>query len=75
LIILGDVADQIIETCRAYGYEHYDKVNSLRDAVQLAHAKAEPGDCVLLSPACASWDMFDNFEQRGDMFKLFVGEL
>ena len=75
LIVLGDVAEQIIETCRAYGYEGYDKVNSLRDAVQLAYAKAKPGDCVLLSPACASWDMFDNFEQRGDFFKVFVGEL
>jgi len=75
LLVLGEVADQIIETCRAYGYENYDKVNSLRDAVQLAYAKAQAGDCVLLSPACASWDMFDNFEQRGNLFREFVEEL
>ena len=75
LIVLGEVAEQIIETCRAYGYNHYDRVNSLRDAVELAFSKAEPGDCVLLSPACASWDMFDNFEQRGSLFKQFVFEI
>ena len=75
LIVLGMDADRIIETCRAYSYHSYDKVNSLRDAVQLAYSKAEPGDCVLLSPACASLDMFDNYEQRGGLFKDFVVEL
>ena len=75
LIVLGQVAGQIIETCKIYGYEHYDKVDSLLDAVLLANALAEPGDSVLLSPACASWDMFDNFEQRGDLFKQIVKDL
>ena len=37
--------------------------------------KLEPGDAVLLSPACASWDMFDSYEQRGDMFKEAVEAL
>jgi len=75
LIVLGDVADQIIETCKVCGYEQYSKVDSLKDAVRLAYAKAQPGDAVLLSPACASWDMFDNFEQRGDLFKSLVKKL
>ena len=75
LLLLGEAAAQIIDTCRAFSYNNYDRVNSLRDAVQLAFSKAHAGDCVLLSPACASWDMFDNFEQRGDLFKQFVMEL
>jgi UDP-N-acetylmuramoylalanine--D-glutamate ligase len=48
---------------------------SLEAAVDTARALAEPGDVVLLSPACASFDMFDNFEHRGDIFKKLVERL
>lgn len=75
LVLIGEVADKIIECCTAYNFMSYDKANSLRSAVELGFAKAAPGDCVLLSPACASYDMFDNYEQRGRMFKQFVKEL
>jgi UDP-N-acetylmuramoylalanine--D-glutamate ligase len=75
LVVMGQTAGQIIETCRAFSFEDFDRVNSLRDAVTLAAAHAKPGDCVLLSPACASWDMFDNFEQRGQLFKQFAREI
>ncbi len=75
IVVLGEVSDKIIETLKAYNYFNFDKVNSLKDAVLLAYKKAQSGDCVLLSPACASWGMFDNFEQRGNMFKEFVLEI
>ncbi|GBG06154.1 putative UDP-N-acetylmuramoyl-L-alanine--D-glutamate ligase [Paenibacillus agaridevorans] len=46
-----------------------DAESTLREAVVRAFAMTEPGDAVLLSPACASWDMFQSYEQRGSMFK------
>jgi len=48
---------------------------SLQEAVDRARTLATPGDVVLLSPACASFDMFDNFEHRGDVFKKLVERL
>lgn len=49
--------------------------NTLQEATEIAYASALPGDVVLLSPACASWDQYDNFETRGEMFKKYVNEL
>ena len=49
--------------------------DSLEEAVERCWEAAEPGDAVLLSPACASWGMFDNYEQRGRMFKEYVRRL
>jgi UDP-N-acetylmuramoylalanine--D-glutamate ligase len=48
---------------------------SLQDAVQKAKEWAAPGDVVLLSPACASFDLFKNYEDRGDQFKHIVKQL
>ncbi|MGN6254087.1 MAG: glutamate ligase domain-containing protein, partial [Solirubrobacterales bacterium] len=47
----------------------------LADAVRRAAAAARPGEAVLLSPACASFDAFDNFEARGERFREIVGGL
>ena len=47
----------------------------LDDAVREAARDAEPGDTVLLSPACASFDQFRDFEERGDQFRELVGAL
>jgi len=72
LAVLGETAAQIMDECEAHGFHAYEKVNGLQDAVALCRAKAAPGDCVLLSPACASWDMFESYEQRGELFKDYV---
>ena len=50
-------------------------VNSLEDATKEAYSSSNPGDVVLLSPACASWDQFSNFEIRGNMFKQYINNL
>ena len=53
----------------------FQQVENLSAAVSVARQLAQPNDCVLLSPACASYDMFKNFEHRGDVFKQLVNEL
>ena len=75
LILLGQTAKQIAETCDKAGFKDYVFAETLEDAVKLAHEAATAGDCVLLSPACASWGMFKNYQQRGTMFKDFVRAL
>jgi len=72
LAVIGEVSDKIIDTAKKYGFENYQKAKSLEEAVELCFKNAESGDCVLLSPACASWDMFESYEQRGKLFKQFV---
>jgi UDP-N-acetylmuramoylalanine--D-glutamate ligase len=51
------------------------KVNSMEEAVKISFENASPGDVVLLSPACASFDMFEDYEHRGEVFKKLVNEL
>ena len=72
---MGVTAQTIAETAHKYGFDDIIMVESLEEAVRIANQKAEPGEAVLLSPACASWDMFDSYEQRGDMFKEYVRAL
>ena len=75
LILLGQTAQQIADTCEKVGFKDYVFAETLEEAVSLCHAAAKEGDCVLLSPACASWGMFKNYQQRGEMFKDFVNRL
>lgn len=51
------------------------EASTLDEAVNLSYARAESGDCVLLSPMCASFDMFENYEHRGRVFKKIVNNL
>jgi UDP-N-acetylmuramoylalanine--D-glutamate ligase len=75
LILIGQTAPKIITACNRVGFTDYVQVNSLEDAVKQAAVYAAPGDCVVLSPACASFDMFKDFEDRGEKFKDYVRKL
>lgn len=75
LVLLGQTGEQIAETARRHGFHNIIMAQDLREAVQISAEKAEPGDSVLLSPACASWGMFENYEQRGNLFKEYVRAL
>jgi UDP-N-acetylmuramoylalanine--D-glutamate ligase len=57
------------------GTKPMSRATSMKDAVEKSFRMAEKGDTVLLAPACASFDMFDNFEHRGRVFKEEVGRL
>ncbi|MEA4938684.1 MAG: UDP-N-acetylmuramoyl-L-alanine--D-glutamate ligase, partial [Christensenella sp.] len=66
IVVLGATKQKILDTARDTGYLGYcHATGTFADAVACARTLAAPGDAVLLSPACASWDMFENFEQRG----------
>lgn len=69
LILLGRDAYMIQEACDREGFTDYIFCKDMSECVRKAHELAEEGDTVLLSPACASWDMYDNYEQRGRHFK------
>lgn len=75
LVLLGQTARIIADTAAKYGFTDVVFANDLKEAVTLCAQCAKPGEAVLLSPACASWGMFDNYEQRGDLFKEYVNEL
>jgi UDP-N-acetylmuramoylalanine--D-glutamate ligase len=75
LVLLGQTREKIGKACSAVGFKDYTYVDSLEDAVQEAFKLARAGDLVLLSPACASWDMFTSFEERGSLFKALVSAL
>lgn len=75
LVLLGQTSDKIADTAVKYGFTDIIKADSLKEVVDICAKEAQPGDAVLLSPACASWGMFDNYEQRGRMFKEYVNAL
>jgi len=73
VILIGEAKKKLDSAFR--GHIALDEANSLEEAVQRAYFKASPGDCVLLSPMCASFDMFANYEERGRVFKRAVSVL
>ena len=75
LVLLGATREKIAEAARSCGFTDLYFVDSLEEAVRFSAAHAEPGEAVLLSPACASWDMFPSYEVRGRLFKDYVNQL
>ena len=61
LVLMGETADIIEQCAKEKNYKTIIRVNNMREAVEASYNLAEGGDVVLLSPACASWDMYKNF--------------
>ncbi len=75
LVLLGQTREAIAECAKAHGFTNIILADSLEEVVSICAEKAQPGDAVLLSPACASWGMFPNYEVRGKQFKELVHKL
>ena len=75
LVLLGQTADKIETAARKAGFTNILRAGSMEEAVKLSAEAAVSGDAVLLSPACASWGMFNNYEERGRIFKDIVRAL
>lgn len=72
LVLVGQTKEKIAQTARKLGFENIIMAESFEEAVSACVEHAQTGDAVLLSPACASWGMFKNYEERGDRFKELV---
>lgn len=72
LVLIGATRDKIAECARRHGFEAIIMADTFEEAMEICVKEAEPGDAVLLSPACASWGMFPNYEVRGQLFKEIV---
>jgi len=75
LVLVGQTKEKIAETAKKHGFENVILTDTFEETVKTCAELAKPGDAVLLSPACASWGMFKNYEQRGDIFKELVKAL
>ena len=75
LVLIGQTREKIAECARRHGFSRIRFVDTFEECLKLCTELAEAGDAVLLSPACASWGMFPNYEVRGQMFKEYVNGL
>lgn len=75
LVLLGETKEKIKDTAISKGFNNIYIVDSIEEAVNKCFELAVPNDNVLLSPACASWDMFKSYEERGRIFKQAVKNL
>lgn len=75
LVLIGQTREKIADCARAHGFENIRMADTFEECLELCTGLARPGDAVLLSPACASWGMFPDYEVRGRMFKEYVNGL
>lgn len=74
-VLIGQTREKIADCAKRHGIENVVLADSFEEAFAVCVDQAQPGDAVLLSPACASWGMFPNYEVRGRMFKELVEQL
>ena len=74
-VLIGEEAEPIAEALGRAGFTAIHRARDMEEAVRVARGLARPGMTVLLSPACTSWDMYDNYGQRGDHFRSVVRSL
>jgi len=75
LVLIGQTKEKIAECAKKHGFTDIKMAETFDECLALCTELAEEGDAVLLSPACASWGMFPNYEVRGQMFKEYVNSL
>lgn len=75
LVLLGQTKEKIAECAKRHGFTAIRMADSFEEAFRICTETAKSGDAVLLSPACASWGMFSDYEERGRIFKEYVNAL
>lgn len=75
LVLIGQTREKIADCAKRHGLKNIVLADSFEEAFAVCVDQAQPGDAVLLSPACASWGMFPNYEVRGERFKEMVEQL
>ncbi|MEH7456813.1 UDP-N-acetylmuramoyl-L-alanine--D-glutamate ligase [Bacillus sp. JJ1127] len=75
IVTFGQTAPKLVKAAEKAGIDIIESVDNLEEAVERAYVHSTDGDVILLSPACASWDQFKTFEERGDIFIQAVHKL
>ena len=74
-VIIGQVRERMAKDCEKLNFNDYIIKESFFEAINYCYENAKTGECILLSPACASFDMFKDYEERGNIFKNYVKDL
>lgn len=72
LVLIGQTKEKIADCAKKHGFTDVVLCETFEEAIDICYKNAVSGEAVLLSPACASWGMFKNYEERGDIFKEYV---